>query len=106
LFVENADSEMRHWSGAPLIAIASLHTQSGGVIIGTGHTFAIPAMAVPHTLEPGEIRPVQLVLERVTDDDLRDLDVGIYEVQIDRSFFPPPVEVPGPLTVTVSASDE
>jgi len=88
-----------------MIAIASLHAPSGDVFIGTGHAFAIPAMAVPHTLEPGEIRPVQLVLERVTDDDLRHLDVGVYELQIEQSFFPPPVELPGPLKVTVSTSD-
>jgi hypothetical protein len=55
LFVENAESETRHWSGVPLLAIGPLHKPSGGVILVTGHTFAIPAMAVPHSLEPSEI---------------------------------------------------
>jgi hypothetical protein len=104
LFVENTDSENRHWSGFPLLALGSLRTPSGDVITGTGHRFAIPAMAVPHTLEPGEIQPVQLVLERVTDDDLSGLDVGIYQLQIDQCFIPPPVRLPGTLEVTVSAS--
>jgi hypothetical protein len=102
--VENLGGEPIRWTGFSLCAVGSLHRESGEAVIGTGYPLAFPAIAVRQSMGPGELRPVPLALERMTDDDIRHLDADRYEMIVDRCTLPFRVELPGPLHVEFSTS--